>query len=203
MGFEDDVDNLAKSLKRMPIERAAVVFIASSQRLYPVYTEFLAKEEWVPTADLGLVLESVWNATGISKPLEPGVVESIVESAPDGEKFDNLKATLALDFCICLEAAARCLRSDIHLDFRVLDANLEAIRLPLCFQRSGLLDFPDSEQFSSIEMDVRSDERYVKEIERINEDIQEVLLAEVSQHLVKAVRARACANAITWEYLGL
>jgi hypothetical protein len=203
MGFEDDVDILSKSLKRMPVQRAAVVFMSSSQRLYPLYSKFIAKEKWVPSAELGLVLESLWNAVGVSRAPEPKVVESILMAAPDGGQFDNLEATLALDFCICLDAAARCLMSDRHLDFRVIDANLEAVRLPLCFQRSGFLDFPDDERFSSIETDVRSDERYLREMARINEDIQEVLLTGTFQQSVEAVRSRAAANAITWEYLGL
>jgi hypothetical protein len=203
MGFEDDVDNLSNSLKRMPVERAAVVLIASSQRLYPLYAKFSAKEHWAPSADLGVVLACLWNAIGTSMAPEPKIVESILMSAPDGEQFDNLEATLALDFCICLDAAARCLRADLHLDFRVIDANLEAIRLPLCFQRSGFLDFPDDERFSSIETDVRADERYLREMARINEDIQEVLLTASFQHSVEVVRSRASANAITWEYLGL
>jgi hypothetical protein len=43
MGFEDDVDTLAKSLKRVSIERASLVFVAASQRLYPLYSNFLSR----------------------------------------------------------------------------------------------------------------------------------------------------------------
>ena len=203
MGFEDDVDTLAKSLNRVSIERAAVVFVASSQRLYPLYADFVSKEHWAPSTDLGLVLESLWSAVALSKHHEPELAQLILKSAPDGEQFDNLEAALALDFCICLDAAARCLRSDARFDFRVIDANLEAIRLPLCFHRTGFLDFPDDNRFSKIETEIRSDARYLAEMARINEDIREALAEPPSQQRVEIVWARSLANAITWDYLGL
>ena len=203
MGFEDDVDTLAQSLKRVSIERASLVFVAASQRLYPLYSNFLSEEHWDPPENLGLVLESVWSAVASSNAPGPELAERILNSTPDGEQFDNLKATLALDFCTCLDAAIRCLRSEARFDFRVIDANLEAIRMPLCFHRTGFLDFPDDDRFSSVETEVRSDARYLGEIVRINEDIRDALAERLSQQQVEAVQARAFGNAITWEYLGL
>jgi uncharacterized protein YjaG (DUF416 family) len=203
--FDEDVDHLSSAINKLRSERVALVFCASAQRLSTLYTAFCAETDWRPQSDLAEILRTTWQAVKTQNviSLTPRTLAVILEGTPDADAHDSILTVPAQDYCICLESAVRCVLGNPKVCSQSIDANLEAIRVLLSYKLTGFIDFPDTDEFHQATEQVRSDERYKSEIERIRIDIQDAGNEPFTYTIVEAVRQRAIAAQWSFDRLGV
>ena len=116
-----------------------LLFTYCAELLLPLYETFSKKNNYGNLPDLKNVLDKLWNAPLAGPSMDYlGDSDKVNQQIPDIDKFDNLEATFAQDFCICLDAAI--LAYSNNREESLIEYFFEPLRLAVCHKKYGVLD---------------------------------------------------------------
>lgn len=197
--LDSEITSIQGALKHLSPKHVAIFSAACSERLLPIYEAFVAEDRWGDSASLQKSLELVWRSL-VDRAVLPEQLERQVEIVqqltPDLDTFDSVVSALAVDVCICVDAALRSLATECAV-VSAVEYGLNAIRKAECVKATGCLDLGDTAEAAQFENEAVKNTSIRNELEAQKVDLQKLQRCDkLTSDAVGGFLANARANKV-------
>jgi hypothetical protein len=108
--FDDWLSDVAARIDSLPNRSTSALFLACAGALLPEFRHWAAhtgQEDLEPLAERALAVARTYALTGNPPPEAKALLASLQEATPSGESPDEVSATGAQDFWICVDLSVR------------------------------------------------------------------------------------------------
>src|SRR5262245_43266159 len=125
----DVVEELSDALARLHPVKVALYSASCSERLFPIYEAFAAREQYDASGGMRRALDLLWEFPfGVTQDTLSKALGDLDRLTPDLNKFDSTLASFTETVCICIESGIRWCLGEASLKPYAVECSLDVIK---------------------------------------------------------------------------
>lgn len=194
--MDEILDHQISKLKELETVGVGLFFLYCAERLYPLYKQFSEDSNWGDVVFLRTLLDTLWGGEWLTiREDKKWDEDKLNAQIPHADDFDNVSATYAQDFCICLDAAIMAITNSPNIE--LIEYVFEPIKIAVSIQEYGELEV-GTEYEDEFDLKLSNSQLLKYEISSQNDAITLLSNSSVNSGILSTLNSLAVERA--WSY---